>query len=219
MVLARECRSYANLSRTDPAAAPINDQTATPSLTRFSSAQPAGAELAAVITSELTRQHLGWQKFDGAAQQVLRDRLQERAAERMLPGPLLALARDRPRAVASLHDTTTKNVIVTPDGRFSGIVDIDDLCWGDPRFAAALTLAAIEAFGGSHPYVAAWIWLAKLRDDRLFRDYVVLFLPDFLAEQGTAANGNEAKPDTEECARILALLERAPRSAGVQGPH
>jgi len=32
-----------------------------------------------------------------------------------------------------LHDTTTKNVIVTPEGAFSGIVDVDDLCFGDPR--------------------------------------------------------------------------------------
>lgn len=99
------------------------------------------------------------------------------------------------RAVPFLHDTTTKNVIVTPNGRFSGIVDVDDLCWGDPRFAAALTLAAIEAFGGSHPYVAAWMRLAGLRDDRLFRAYVALFLLDFLSEQGTAFNGNEAAPD------------------------
>jgi hypothetical protein len=40
------------------------------------------------------RQHLGWQEFDGAAEQALRDRLQECAAEGMLPGPLLALAED-----------------------------------------------------------------------------------------------------------------------------
>ncbi len=44
------------------------------------------------------RQHLGWQEFDGAAEQALRDRLQERAAEGMLPGPLLALAEDLLRA-------------------------------------------------------------------------------------------------------------------------
>ena len=35
--------------------------------------------------------------------------------------------------VPFLHDTTTKNVIVTPEGSFSGIVDVDDLCFGDPR--------------------------------------------------------------------------------------
>jgi len=43
--------------------------------------------------------------------------------------------------IAFLHDTTTKNVIVTPGGTFSGIVDVDDLCFGDPRHVVVLTLA------------------------------------------------------------------------------
>ena len=111
-------------------------------------------------------------------------------------------------AVPYLHDTTTKNVIVTPDGRFSGIVDVDDLCWGDPRFPAALTLAAIEASGGSPSYVTAWMRLAGFRDDRLFRAYVVLCLLDFLSEQGTDFNGNEILADAETHAHLLALFER-----------
>ena len=44
-----------------------------------------------------------------------------------------------------LHDTTTRNVIVTEEGAFSGIVDVDDLCFGDPRYPAALTLAVLTA--------------------------------------------------------------------------
>lgn len=44
------------------------------------------------------RRHLGWHEFDGAAEGRLRDRLQERAAEGMTPGPLLALAEDLLRA-------------------------------------------------------------------------------------------------------------------------
>ena len=112
------------------------------------------------------------------------------------------------RSVPFLHDTTTKNVIVTPDGRFSGIVDVDDVCWGDPRFATALTLAAIEAFGGSQLYVSAWMRLAGFKDDRLFRTYVALFVLDFLSEQGTAFNGNEVAADAERHAHLLALFER-----------
>ena len=50
---------------------------------------------------------------------------------------------DRIEATPFLHDTTTKNVIVTQEGTFSGIVDVDDLCFGDPRYPAALTLAAL----------------------------------------------------------------------------
>ena len=44
------------------------------------------------------RRHLGWSEFDGAAERRLRERLQERAAEGMTPGPLLALAEDLLRA-------------------------------------------------------------------------------------------------------------------------
>jgi len=46
-------------------------------------------------------------------------------------------------ATPFLHDTTTKNVLVA-DGRFTGIVDVDDLCFGDPRYAPALTLAVLK---------------------------------------------------------------------------
>jgi hypothetical protein len=42
---------------------------------------------------------LGWGEFDHAAEQRLRDRLQESAVEGMTPGPLLALAEDLLRAV------------------------------------------------------------------------------------------------------------------------
>jgi len=123
------------------------------------------------------------------------------------------------QAVPFLHDTTTKNVIVTPDGRFSGIVDVDDLCWGDPRFAAALTLAATEASGRPHHYVAAWMRLAGFRDDRLLRAYVALFLLDFLSEQGTVFNGNEVGAGAERRAHLLATFEHALSAADVQGVH
>jgi aminoglycoside phosphotransferase len=73
--------------------------------------------------------------------------------------------------VPFLHDTTTKNVIVTPGGEFSGIVDVDDLCFGDPRYVVALTLASLTAFGGPVRYVDAWMKLADHRDDKLFRLY------------------------------------------------
>jgi aminoglycoside phosphotransferase len=119
-------------------------------------------------------------------------------------------------AAPFLHDTTTKNVIVTLDGRLSGIVDVDDLCWGDPRFAVALTLAAVQAFGGSQQYVAAWMRLAGFRDDRLFRAYVALFVLDLLSEQGTASNGNEVVANAGRHAHLLAIFERTLMAANMQ---
>jgi hypothetical protein len=98
-------------------------------------------------------------------------------------------------AIPFLHDTTTKNVIVEPDGGFSGIVDVDDLCFGDPRYVPALTLASLLASGGPTRYVDAWMKEAGFVADRLFRLYVTLFIVDFMSEHGQTFNGN-AKPSS-----------------------
>jgi aminoglycoside phosphotransferase (APT) family kinase protein len=100
--------------------------------------------------------------------------------------------------VPFLHDTTRKNVIVTPAGSFSGIVDVDDLCFGDPRYVVALTLASLRAFGGPTRYVDAWMRAADFRKDRIFRLYVALFLVDFMSEHGQEFNGN-VLPSSPDC--------------------
>ena len=118
------------------------------------------------------------------------DRLEARIAA-------LRDAIDAVPATPFLHDTTTRNVIVAPDGAFAGIVDVDGLCFGDPRYPAALTLAALIVHGGPVDYVACWMRHAGHTDDRLFQFYVALFLLDLMGEHGQVFNGNEA-PSTEE---------------------
>jgi aminoglycoside phosphotransferase (APT) family kinase protein len=90
--------------------------------------------------------------FDGAIVDVMAERLA--AASREL---------DAVAPTPFLHDTTTRNVIVAPDGTFSGIVDVDDLCFGDPRYPAALSLAVLMAFGGPVDYVGSWLRQAGRR--------------------------------------------------------
>jgi aminoglycoside phosphotransferase len=108
--------------------------------------------------------------------------------------------------VPFLHDTTTKNVIVTPGGSFSGIVDADDLCFGDPRYVVALTLASLMASGRPTHYVDAWMNKADYRNDRIFRLYVALFVVDFMSEHGQAFNGN-ALPSSADCRyRLIHIL-------------
>lgn len=101
-----------------------------------------------------------------------------------------------------LHDTTTRNVIITPWGSFAGIVDVDDLCFGDPRYAPALTVAALTALGGPQSYVQHWMRAAGLAEDQLFRLYVALFLLDLMSEHGHVFNGNE-RPSTPEARAVL----------------
>ena len=84
-------------------------------------------------------------------------------------------------------------MIVTESGRFSGIVDVDDLCFGDPRYVVGLTLASILVAGGPVRYVDAWMTNAGFRDDHIFRLYVALFVVDFMSEHGQEFNGNEIR--------------------------
>jgi len=105
-----------------------------------------------------------------------------------------------------LHDTTTKNVIVTPGGTFSGIVDVDDLCFGDPRYVVALTLASLTASAGPIHYVDAWMSSANYREDRIFRLYVVLFIVDFMSEHGQAFNGNLLPSSADGRKRLLRIF-------------
>jgi Ser/Thr protein kinase RdoA (MazF antagonist) len=104
-----------------------------------------------------------------------------------------------------LHDTTTKNVFVAADGALSGIVDVDDLCFGDPRYPAALTLAVLMAYGGPAQYASAWLRHAGQREDHVFWLYVTVFILDLMAEHGQVFNGNE-RPSSPE---VRAALRRA----------
>jgi Ser/Thr protein kinase RdoA (MazF antagonist) len=112
-----------------------------------------------------------------------------------------------------LHDTTTKNVIVTPAGAFSGIVDVDDLCFGDPRYVVALTLASLTAFGGPTHYVDAWMTAAGYQDDRIFRLYVALFIVDFMSEHGQAFNDNPVPSSLDDRNRLLRVFAECLRLA------
>jgi aminoglycoside phosphotransferase (APT) family kinase protein len=110
-------------------------------------------------------------------------------------------------ATPFLHDTTTKNVIVSPDGEFSGIVDVDDLCFGDPRYVVALTHASLLTQGASLFYPHTWMRLAGFAEDRLFTLYVALFLADFMSERGQEFNGNSpaVAPERDQLLRRLYL--------------
>jgi len=112
-------------------------------------------------------------------------------------------------ATPFLHDTTTKNVIVTGEGRFSGIVDVDDLCFGDPRYAAALTAVALATRGHDLDYVETWLAAIDLENDDLFQLYIAVFLLDFMAEHGMVFNGNMTPSRAEDRAQLLGLFKAA----------
>lgn len=130
----------------------------------------------------------------------LLDRARERIAKAKLVDPTLVdrvdavkrrfeayLARVKP--IAFLPDTTTKNVLVH-ERKFSGIVDVDEVCFGDPLLALALTKASLIASSHELDYVAAWQELLDVSGDArgALEFYTAVFLADFLGELGHAFN-------------------------------
>jgi hypothetical protein len=109
-----------------------------------------------------------------------------------------------------LHDTTTKNVIVTSGGAFSGIVDVDDLCFGDPRYVVALALASLTASGGALQYVDAWMNLPKRPDIPALRRAVHR---RFMSEHGQVFNGNLLPSSADDRNRLRRVFAECFRLA------
>ena len=154
-----------------------------------------------MLEAELTRSR--WRistagLFDVALADIVQTRLNGLRAEA-----------DAVPATPYLHDTTTKNVIVTPEGEVSGIVDVDDLGFGDPRYPAALTLAVLIMTGGPVGYVASWLRHAQAADDRLFRLYVALHLLGLMSEHGHSFNGNQAPSSPAVRSALRRALDEA----------
>ncbi len=94
-----------------------------------------------------------------------------------------------------LDDTTTKNVICN-GGRLSGIVDVDEVCFGDPLYTPALTCAALLADGHAPDYVDHWLELLAPDDNAMaaFHLYTAVFCLDLISEAGQMFNRVEPEP-------------------------
>lgn len=109
-----------------------------------------------------------------------------------------------------LDDTTTKNVLIH-DGHLSGIVDVDEVCYGDPLFTVALTRASLLASGHDTLYTDAWCEALNLSPQQhLPLDlYTAVFLVTFISEQGMQFN--KARPTPID----WPFVERARQLIGV----
>ncbi|GAB5389423.1 MAG: hypothetical protein Alpg2KO_23910 [Alphaproteobacteria bacterium] len=102
-----------------------------------------------------------------------------------------------------LHDTTTKNVLIGQDGRLVGIVDVDDLCWGDPRFVIALTHVGMALADGPDDYADKWLHRAGYADDAPYRLSIALHAlaikGEILANSNQNGLDNAANPKEIDC--------------------
>jgi aminoglycoside phosphotransferase len=117
-----------------------------------------------------------------------------------------------------LPDATVRNVVVTESGRFSGLVDVDRLCWGDPRYAPARAAMQLLNMGLPTGYAEAWLALAGGKADAGFWLYVAICCVAFMADYGQADSGNALAftiADRDRLEVILArLLARIDRGVG-----
>lgn len=108
-----------------------------------------------------------------------------------------------------LDDITTKNVIVH-NGRLSGIVDVDEICFGDSLLTIALTRASLMNQGHDLDYIAYWCDRINYtdRDAQVLEFYTALFFVDFMSEIGHAFNRFEASPvERAHIAHLVRLLD------------
>jgi aminoglycoside phosphotransferase (APT) family kinase protein len=108
------------------------------------------------------------------------------------------LLKIRPRPF--MPDTTVKNVIIH-DGALVGIVDVDDICYGDSLFTLSLTYAGSEIDGHDTDYADTWAGFLGLdiHAQRRLEFYRLLHTIWFMGEQAiVSANGQKLNFDTEK---------------------
>jgi len=113
------------------------------------------------------------------------------------------------RPVPFLDDTTTKNVLVE-QGRLTGVVDVDQLCFGDPLLTVGLTQTALLANELDVDYVQHWMNLLRLNRQlrRVVDAYSLLFCVDFMSELGQRFNKeNQPEIDVEKFVRLKSVFE------------
>jgi aminoglycoside phosphotransferase (APT) family kinase protein len=109
---------------------------------------------------------------------------------------------------AFLDDITTKNVIVD-EGALSGIVDVDEVCFGDPLLTIALTNMSLISQSYETDYIDYWCEAAGVREQQLdvLRFYTALFCVAFMSEVGQKFNRDEQYPDPEGTAHLESILK------------
>ncbi|HLZ66729.1 MAG TPA: phosphotransferase [Aliidongia sp.] len=96
----------------------------------------------------------------------------------------IATALDRIPALAFIAEPPSRDAIVTEAGRFSGLVDVDRMGWGDPRFVIARTLFDLLDGGKPTGFAEAWLALAGASADAGFWLYVAVAGVSVMAEYG-----------------------------------
>ncbi len=109
-----------------------------------------------------------------------------------------------------LDDTTTKNVIIH-EGRLSGIVDVDMVCFGDPLFTVGLTRMALLNLDYNPDYIGYWsehLHLGEMQR-QILTAYTALFCVNFMSEIGQKFNREDPiTADPAQVEKFYSLLDK-----------
>ena len=106
---------------------------------------------------------------------------------------------ERRKPVPFLDDLTTKNVIIH-EGKLSGIVDVDTICFGDKVFQFALTKMALLSQQSKTDYIDYLAHVYHLSDEQLevLDFYTAVCCVDFMSEIGMQFNKDETSKIDQE---------------------
>jgi len=110
--------------------------------------------------------------------------------------------------IGFLDDITTKNVIVD-EGKLSGIVDVDNVCFGDNLLTIALTRMSLILSNDDLDYIKFWTSEINYNAEkkRILDFYTALFCVDFMSEIGQTFNKETPlQIDEEKFARLHLIL-------------
>lgn len=108
------------------------------------------------------------------------------------------------RATPFLWDASERNVLIH-NGKITGIVDVDELCFGDPLFVIALTSAALELEGLDTVYTDYWAELLHLdqKAQQRLAFYRLFYAAAFMRKHSVqTANSKKVMFDTERLENI-----------------
>lgn len=107
-----------------------------------------------------------------------------------------------------LWDASERNVLVYK-GKISGIVDVDEICFGDPLFVIALTSTCLELEGFDTVYTDYWaaaLSLDNMAQSRL-NFYSLFYVIAFMGKHAMpTVNGKETVFDTD---KLLSMYDQS----------
>ena len=118
------------------------------------------------------------------------------------------------KPTAFLDDISNKNVLIH-NGELAGIVDIDEMGYGDSIEVVGFTKLALLAQNADEKYTDYWLdeMQASAAQRKAMNFYVLLYCVDFMSEQGAVfANGNFVPVNQEKVELLNKIYQESLKS-------